>query len=274
MARKLLDDDDISLPTGEKNGRGDMKKNDRRSALVEMVDPENEVDEVEQLQVYAAFAAIALITEPKPQPLQRTWHISEVKIPRRVSQAMNSPQRAEWWKGMEKEIKAMLDKDVLELVPESEMQEGTNALQTMWRFQTETDDFGNVVRYRPRLCGRGDKEKTGVDFNVVDTFSPVARMASFRMFVAICKILHLSAYQADMDTAYLNARKRALAFVRSMAGFPLMRGWVYKVSNALYGLHVSGREWYDAWHGWLSSDGAVFVLFLRRRYYRTCARVR
>ncbi|KAG2786412.1 hypothetical protein Pcac1_g4363 [Phytophthora cactorum] len=240
MARQLLDDDDISLLTGEKNGRGDKKQKDRRSALVEMVYPESKVDEVEELQVYAAFAAIALITEPKPQPQQRTWHISEVKIPRSVSQAMNSPQRAEWWKGMEKEIKTMLDKGVLELVPESEMPEGTKSLQTVWRFQAKTDDFGNVVRYRSRRCGRGGKEKPGVDFNVVGTFSPVARMASFRMLVAMCKILHLLAYQADIDTAYLNARKRALAFVRSIAGFPLKRGWVYKVNNALYGLRESG----------------------------------
>ncbi|KAG2820066.1 hypothetical protein PC113_g9363 [Phytophthora cactorum] len=220
-----------------------------------MVDPESEVDEVEKLQVYAAFAAIALITETKPQPQQCTWHISEVKIPRSVSQAMNSPQRAEWWKGMEKEKKTMLDKDVLELVPESEVPEGAKALQTMWRFHAKTDDFGNVIRYRTRLCGRGDKEKPGVDFNVMDTFSPVARMASFRIFVAMCKILHLLAYKADIDTAYLNARKRALTFVRSIAGFPLKRGWVYKMNNALYGLHESGQEWYDELHGWRSCEG-------------------
>ncbi|KAG4038346.1 hypothetical protein PC123_g26089 [Phytophthora cactorum] len=55
--------------------------------------------------------------------------------------------------------------------------------------------------------------------------------------------------------AYLNARNRALAFVRSIAGFPLKRGWVYKVNNALYGLHESGREWYDELYGWPSSKG-------------------
>ncbi|KAG2993587.1 hypothetical protein PC120_g22221 [Phytophthora cactorum] len=232
MARQLLDDDAISLSTGEKNGRGDKKQKDRRSAPVEMVDPESEVDEVEELQVYVALAAITLITEPKRQPQQRTWHISEVKIPRSVSQAINSPQRAESWKGMEKEITTMLDNDVLELVPESEMPEGTKALQTMWRFQAKTDDFGNVLRYRPRLCVRGDKEKPGVDFNVVDTFSP-----------------------------------RALAFVRSISGFPLKRGWVYKVNNALYGLHESGREWYDELLGWPSSKGLQRSLTEPCSYY-------
>ncbi|RAW35204.1 hypothetical protein PC110_g8500 [Phytophthora cactorum] len=224
MARQLLDDDAISLSTGEKNGRGDKKQKDRRSAPVEMVDPESEVDEVEELQVYVALAAITLITEPKRQPQQRTWHISEVKIPRSVSQAINSPQRAESWKGMEKEITTMIDKDVLELVPESEMPEGTKALQTTWRFQAKTDDFGNVVRYRPRLCGRGDKEKTGVDFNVVDTFSPVARMASFRIFVAMCKILHLLAYQADIDTAYSNLK--ASAGIRSQQFRVSSQAWM------------------------------------------------
>ncbi|GMF54387.1 unnamed protein product [Phytophthora fragariaefolia] len=34
-----------------------------------------------------------------------------------------------------------------------------------------------------------------------------------------------------------------------------MPGWVYKVKRALYGLHESGREWYDEPHGCLSAKG-------------------
>jgi hypothetical protein len=116
--------------------------------LIEVAEPED--ISVEEMQVYAAFAAIALATEVK-EPQQRVWHISEVRTPRTVSQAMNSPQRAEWWKGMEKEIATMIEKDVLELVPESEMPAGAKPLETMWRFQPKTDEFGNVLRFRPRL---------------------------------------------------------------------------------------------------------------------------
>jgi hypothetical protein len=80
-------------------------------------------------------------------------------------------------------------------------------------------------------------------------------MASFRMFIALCKILRLLAFQGDIDTAYLNAQKRLVQFIRRIAGFPLKPGWLYKVKRALYGLHESGREWYDELHGWLSEKG-------------------
>ncbi|GMF26135.1 unnamed protein product [Phytophthora fragariaefolia] len=218
--------------------RGDG--DERRGGLIKLPDPDDEEISLEEMQAYAAFLAIALITE-EPKPQQRVWHISEVWTPRTVPLAMNSPQRAEWWKGMEKEVAAMLEKDVLELVPESEMAPGTKPLETTWRFQPKTDEFGNILRFRSRLCGRGDKEVPGIDCSVLDTFSPVARMTSFRMFIALCEILELFAFQCDIDTAHLNAQKRLIQFIRRIAGFPLKPGWTYKVKRALYGLHESGR---------------------------------
>ncbi|OWY97588.1 LOW QUALITY PROTEIN: hypothetical protein PHMEG_00031847 [Phytophthora megakarya] len=149
----------------------------------------------------------------------------------------------------------MEEKDVLELVPVSEVPEGVKALETMWRYQLKTDDLGNICRYRSRLCARGDKEVPGIDFNILETFSPVARMASVRLLVALCMILQLEAFQCDINTAYLNARLKKVHFIRRVAGFPLKPGWVYKVKNALYGLHESGHEWYEELHAWLSGKG-------------------
>ncbi|POM60028.1 LOW QUALITY PROTEIN: Integrase catalytic core protein [Phytophthora palmivora] len=234
--------------------RGKKKVNEQHLSLVEVVDSEEPEIEVDDLQLYAAHSAIALLTE-ETNPHQRILHESEVQIPHTVRQAMASPQRAEWWKGMERELAAMEEKYVLELVLENDVPEGTKILETMWRFQAKTDELGNILRYRPRLWGRGDKEVPGVDFNVLDTFSPVARMASFRVMIALCKIFKLLAFQCDINTAYLNARRKVVRYIRRIAGFPIKPGGVHKVNNALYGLHESGREWYDELHGWLTAKG-------------------
>ncbi|GMF59542.1 unnamed protein product [Phytophthora fragariaefolia] len=135
---------------------------EHRGSLVEVPDPDDEEISLHEMQVYAAFPAIVLITkESKPQ--QRVWHLLKVRTLRTVPQAMNSPQRAEWWKGIQKEVVAMIEKDVLELVLESEMPPGPKPLETMWSYQPKTDGFGNSLRFRSRLWDRGDKAIPGVD---------------------------------------------------------------------------------------------------------------
>lgn len=183
----------------------------------------------------------------------KTWHISEVKLPRSYKAAIDSPQSKEWYKGMEEEMAAMEAKDVLELVSEDEMPHGKKALKTMWRYQAKTDDLGNVKRFRSRLVALGNEQQAGVDY--FDTFSPVARMATLRLFVALCLILELTPYQCDINTAYLNALLKILHFIKYIPGFPCPKGMVWKVKRALYGLHQSGREWNDLISRWLTEQG-------------------
>ncbi|KAE9332932.1 hypothetical protein PF008_g14694 [Phytophthora fragariae] len=222
------------------------------AALVETDEP----DGLAELEMYAAFAAVAMAyVEEKADLEQTVWHESEVKIPHTIRHVRIPPQRKEWWKSMEKAIAAMEGKDVLELVPESQLPLGKKILQTMWRYQIKTDDLGNVLRFGPCLCARGNKQEPGVDFLVMETFSPVARMASFRLLVALCALFGLDAYQCDINTAYLNACLKIVHYIRHIPSFPIKPGWVYKVKHALYGLHQSGREWYDELHGWLDARG-------------------
>ncbi|GMF61986.1 unnamed protein product [Phytophthora fragariaefolia] len=80
-------------------------------------------------------------------------------------------------------------------------------------------------------------------------------MASFRLFVALCILLGLDPFSCDINTAYLNALLKIMHFIRRIAGFPPKAGYVYKVKHAIYGLHQSGREWYDELDSWLSGRG-------------------
>ncbi|KAE9336562.1 hypothetical protein PR003_g12450 [Phytophthora rubi] len=154
---------------------------------------------------------------------------------------------------MEKEMAAMEEKDVLELVPEDEIPAGKKLLQTMWRYQLKTDLLGYIMRFRSWLVALGNMQEPGIDFT--DTFSPVARMASLRLFLALCMILKLTPYQCDVNTAYLNALLKIVHYIKSIPGFPCPKGMVWKVKRALYGLHQSGREWNELITEWLSNAG-------------------
>ncbi|KAE9284760.1 hypothetical protein PF008_g27084 [Phytophthora fragariae] len=139
------------------------------------------------------------------------------------------------------------------MIDEDEMPNRTNLLSTMWRYQPKTDTDGYVTRWRARLVGRGDSQEFGVDY--VLGFSPVAKMVTFRVVVAVAAKLGLTLYQGDINTAYLNALLKIKQFVRGIPGFPWPKGKVYRVDHALYGLHQSGAEWYEEVDKFLRSQG-------------------
>ncbi|CAH0476958.1 unnamed protein product [Peronospora belbahrii] len=87
----------------------------------------------------------------------------------------------------------------------------------MWVFNLKTDHLDNVVRFRARIVARDDKQRPGIDY--VETFSPVARMAMFRLFVAVCVQLELPIYQGEINTAYLNATLGIKQYLESLEGY-------------------------------------------------------
>ena len=98
------------------------------------------------------------------------------------------------------------------------------------------------------------KKTPEIDYG--ETFSPVARMATFRMFVATCLLMDLTIYQGDINTAYLNAPLGIKQYLDSLDGYPSATDdMVYVVRKALYGLKQSGREWNTEVNAWFLRYG-------------------
>ncbi|POM65144.1 Integrase catalytic core protein, partial [Phytophthora palmivora] len=106
--------------------------------------------------------------------------------------------------------------------------------------------MGYVIRFRARLVARGFRQIAGVDFD--DTFSPVARMSSFRLLLALV--------QGDINNAYLNANLKIKQYIKDIEGFPSEAG-LYEVNKALYGLRQSGKEWNDELDAWFKANGFI-----------------
>lgn len=62
--------------------------------------------------------------------------------------------------------------------------------------QCKIDD---VVWLKARAVDRGDKKRPGTKFK--ETFSHVARMATFRMFIAMCILQNVAIYQSCINSA-------------------------------------------------------------------------
>ncbi|CAA7044007.1 unnamed protein product [Microthlaspi erraticum] len=66
--------------------------------------------------------------------------------------------------------------------------DGVNVVGTKWIFKNKTDDAGSIVRNKSRLVAQGYSQVEGVDFD--ETFAPVARLESIRLFLGMACILN------------------------------------------------------------------------------------
>ena len=94
------------------------------------------------------------------------------------------------------------------------MPKSHRAIRTMWRFQAKSDSDGRITRFRPRFVALGNYQTPGVDYH--ETFSPFARMASFRVLLGLAAKLLLKVYAGDFTTAYLNAELKIKQYASSV----------------------------------------------------------
>ena len=80
------------------------------------------------------------------------------------------------------------------------------------------------------------KQKEGHDF--FDTYSPVTRIASIRVLLAIAALHNLEIHQMDVKTAFLNGDLEEEIYMEQPEGFvvPGQERKVCKLVKSLYGL--------------------------------------
>ena len=95
----------------------------------------------------------------------------------------------------------------------------------------------------------------GVDYDEI--FSPVARMESIRILLALACHLKFKLYQTDVKTAFLNRLLEEDVYVAQPKGFidPHFPNHVLYLKKTLYGFKQAPRAWYDRLTQYLVSHG-------------------
>src|SRR6266576_1199903 len=102
--------------------------------------------------------------------------------------------------------------------------------------------MGRNVRYKVHLVAKGFSQAYKLDFDV--TFVPVARLASFRLLVAIANQFELSMHHMDVTTAFLNGTLTENIYMEVPEGISHEPGSVCKLNKTLYGLKQASRGWF------------------------------
>jgi hypothetical protein len=163
---------------------------------------------------------------------------------------------------MQQEYSSLISNGTWDLV---DLPHGRMVVNNMWIFKVKSDTTGDVSRFKARFVAKGCSQRAGLDYT--ETFSPVIRMASLRLFLTIAAARDLELCQLDIDTGFLYAPIREDVYIRQPLSFTDGTSKVCHLKRCLYGLKQSPRELnmlLRAWlvdHGWQQcvSDPCIYI---------------
>ena len=112
---------------------------------------------------------------------------------------------------------------------------GSKPLGYKWIFKKKMNADGSIDKYKARLVIKGYKQKEGLDY--FDTYSPITRISSIRMLIAIAAIHDLEIHQMDVKTTFLNGDLDEEVYMEQPEGFidPGQEKKVCWLVKSLYG---------------------------------------
>lgn len=176
--------------------------------------------------------------------------LTEDGEPSNIHEASNSPDASMWKTAMQEEIEALHKNKTWELVP---LPSGRKAIGNKWVYKIKRDSNDQIERYRARLVVKGYAQKEGIDFNEI--FSPVVRLTTIRIVLAMCATLDLHLEQLDVKTAFLHGDLEEEIYMLQPEGFAEKgkENLVCRLIKSLYGLKQAPRCWYKRFDSFIMS---------------------
>ena len=166
--------------------------------------------------------------------------------PSTFHEAMQGPDADKWMEAMLLELKQQADKGTDRLVPRDSLPKGTQVLNCGWRLTYKLDWQGRILKYKARDYAKGCAQKPGT---YGDTFAACARIASYKLLLALCAAKGWPFMILDVTLAFLNALLKNPVYLRQAYGFetrgPNGEELVRETLVSKYGLKQSGNLWIE-----------------------------
>ena len=139
---------------------------------------------------------------------------------------------------------------------------------------------GSVERYKARLVARGFTQTYVVDY--FDTYAPVAKMVTVRLFLSVAAVRNWSVSQLDVTNAFLHGDLPETVYMRLPPGYAFLseqcpsnsHEYVCKLVKSIYGLKQAPRRWFVKFSTALKeynfqqshSDNSLFTLHKNNQF--------
>ena len=115
-------------------------------------------------------------------------------VPKTLAEAMASPEAPFWNEAVRSELDSIMQNYTYYI---TDLPPGCKALENKWIMTRKPGG-----KYKSRLVVQGFRQKEGLDY--FDTYSPVTRITSIRLMIAIAALRDLEIHQMDVKSAFLN----------------------------------------------------------------------
>jgi hypothetical protein len=177
-------------------------------------------------------------------------------LPKDYQEAISCPDAVHWIKAKRRESDSLDRRSTFGKLLISDIAGQQKLLGTKDVLKFKFDFEKNIVEFKWRLVAQGYSQKEGIDYD--EKFSPVVRMDTFRVMLALCARYKWEIHMMDVDSAYLNGELKHDIYCkiptgyrttdkvlctrdRTLVGDPQTE--CFKILKPIYGLVQAGRQW-------------------------------
>ena len=185
-------------------------------------------------------------------------------FPKEPSSYSLAVRQGVWREAMKEEISAILNNKTWTVV---KPQGNIKPIGVRWVFHVKKDSKGRILRHKARLVVKGYIQRKGIDYGEI--FSPVARMESIRILIAIAAQENSELHHLDVKTAFLNREIKEDTYITQPESFEEKgkEDHILKLQKALYGLKQAPKAWNSKLNEVLLKKGFVRSKFDYGVYY-------
>ena len=128
------------------------------------------------------------------------------------------------------------------MVNSKEIPRNAVILDSIWALKRKRRPDGSLIKYKARLCVRGDQQVHGEAF--WEVYAPVVGWPLVRILLILSILFSFRSRHVDFVNAFAQAKLTEPIYIRPPYGFHKTNGKVLLLRKSLYGLRQAARTWY------------------------------
>lgn len=164
--------------------------------------------------------------------------ITQMSITKEPKSYKDAKEDNKWVEAMQAELSALEDNNNWELTV---LPKGKKVVDFKWVYRIKYNADSSINKYKARLIVKSYNQEFSI--NYYDSFSPVVKMVTIRLFFTVTVVNDQLVYQLDISNTYLHEFVEEELYLRPPEGYSkASKGQVCHLTKSLYGLKQVGCQ--------------------------------